>query len=135
MTKKLTLHNDVQQISKLADFVDAIAEEASIDSSLAMSLNLALEEAVTNVVMYAYLAGDEGDVDIVAELSDGSLLFTISDKGIPFDPTKKEDADITLGVEERQIGGLGIFLVRQLMDTVEYERKDGYNILTMKKKL
>ena len=135
MTKKLTLHNDVQQISKLADFVDAIAEEASIDSSLAMSLNLALEEAVTNVVMYAYPAGDEGDVDIVAELSDGSLLFTISDKGIPFDPTKKEDADITLGVEERQIGGLGIFLVRQLMDTVEYERKDGYNILTMKKKL
>ncbi|MBQ7663118.1 MAG: ATP-binding protein [Prevotella sp.] len=135
MTKKLTLHNDVQQISKLADFVDAIAEEASIDPSLAMSLNLALEEAVTNVVMYAYPAGEEGDVDIVAELSDGSLLFTISDKGIPFDPTKKEDADITLGVEERQIGGLGIFLVRQLMDTVEYERKDGYNILTMKKKL
>ena len=135
MTKKLTLHNDVQQISKLADFVDAIAEEASIDPSLAMSLNLALEEAVTNVVMYAYPAGEEGDVDIVAELSDGSLLFTISDKGIPFDPTKKEDADITLGVEERQIGGLGIFLVRQLMDTVEYERKDDYNILTMKKKL
>jgi anti-sigma regulatory factor (Ser/Thr protein kinase) len=135
MTKKLTLHNDVQQISKLADFVDTIAEEASIDPSLAMSLNLALEEAVTNVVMYAYPAGEEGDVDIVAELSDGSLLFTISDKGIPFDPTKKEDADITLGVEERQIGGLGIFLVRQLMDTVEYERKDGYNILTMKKKL
>lgn len=135
MTKKLTLHNDVQQISKLADFVDAIAEEASIDPSLAMSLNLALEEAVTNVVMYAYPAGEEGDVDIVSELSDGSLLFTISDKGIPFDPTKKEDADITLGVEERQIGGLGIFLVRQLMDTVEYERKDGYNILTMKKKL
>lgn len=135
MTKKLTLHNDVQQISKLADFVDAIAEEASIDPSLAMSLNLALEEAVTNVVMYAYPAGEEGDVDIVAELSDGTLLFTISDKGIPFDPTKKEDADITLGVEERQIGGLGIFLVRQLMDTVEYERKDGYNILTMKKKL
>ena len=135
MTKKLTLHNDVQQISKLADFVDTIAEEASIDPSLAMSLNLALEEAVTNVVMYAYPAGEEGDVDIVAELSDGSLLFTISDKGIPFDPTKKEDADITLGVEERQIGGLGIFLVRQLMDTVEYERKDGYNILTMEKKL
>lgn len=135
MTKKLTLHNDVQQISKLADFVDAIAEEASIDPSLAMSLNLALEEAVTNVVMYAYPAGEEGDVDIVAELSEGTLLFTISDKGIPFDPTKKEDADITLGVEERQIGGLGIFLVRQLMDTVEYERKDGYNILTMKKKL
>lgn len=135
MTKKLTLHNDVQQISKLADFVDAIAEEASIDPSLAMSLNLALEEAVTNVVMYAYPAGEEGDVDIVAALSDGSLLFTISDKGIPFDPTKKEDADITLGVEERQIGGLGIFLVRQLMDTVEYKRKDGYNILTMKKKL
>lgn len=135
MTKKLTLHNDVQQISKLADFVDAIAEEASIDPSLAMSLNLALEEAVTNVVMYAYPAGEEGDVDIVAELSEGTLLFTISDKGIPFDPTKKEDADITLSVEERQIGGLGIFLVRQLMDTVEYERKDGYNILTMKKKL
>jgi anti-sigma regulatory factor (Ser/Thr protein kinase) len=59
----------------------------------------------------------------------------ISDSGIPFDPTTKEDADITLGVEERPIGGLGIFLVRQLMDTILYEYKDKKNILTLRKQL
>lgn len=135
MTKQLVLHNDVQQIALLSDFIDAVADEAGIEPSLAMSLNLALEEAVTNVVMYAYPEGTDGLVDILAE-SDGQVLsFVIKDTGIAFDPTQKEEADITLSAEERPIGGLGIFLVMNLMDDVKYERKDGYNILTISKKL
>ena len=135
MEKKLILQNEVEQLSKLSDFIDSIAEELSIDSSMAMSLNLAIEEAVTNVVMYAYPEGEVGNVVIIANFTEGMLIFTISDNGIPFDPTSKTDADVTLNVEERPIGGLGIFLVKNLMDFVGYKRKNGYNILTLKKKI
>lgn len=135
MTKQLTLHNDVQQIELLAEYIDSIADEAGINPSLAMSLNLALEEAVTNVIMYAYPEGTDGTVDIITEANDGLLTFIIKDSGKAFDPTQKEDADVTLSAEERQIGGLGIFLVKQIMDTVNYQRIDGQNILTLTKKL
>ena len=135
MTKQLILHNDVQQIELLAEYIDSIAEAAGIDPSLAMSLNLALEEAVTNVIMYAYTEGTDGTVDIITEANDGLLTFIIKDSGKAFDPTQKEDADVTLSAEERQIGGLGIFLVKQIMDTVNYQRIDGQNILTLTKKL
>jgi len=135
MTKQLTLHNNVQQIELLAEYIDLIADEAGINPSLAMSLNLALEEAVTNVIMYAYPEGTDGTVDIITEANDGLLTFIIKDSGKAFDPTQKEDADVTLSAEERQIGGLGIFLVKQIMDTVNYQRIDGQNILTLTKKL
>jgi len=129
------LHNNVQQIELLAEYIDLIADEAGINPSLAMSLNLALEEAVTNVIMYAYPEGTDGTVDIITEANDGLLTFIIKDSGKAFDPTQKEDADVTLSAEERQIGGLGIFLVKQIMDTVNYQRIDGQNILTLTKKL
>ena len=68
-------------------------------------------------------------------LAADTLNFVITDSGTPFDPTSVEDADVTLGVEDRPVGGLGIFLVRQIMDTVNYERVDGHNILTLSKKI
>jgi len=135
MTKRLILHNQVEQISQLEGFISEIADETGMDPALAMSMNLALEEAVTNVVLYAYPEGTDGEVNIDARFDKGILTFVLKDSGVPFDPTAKEDADITLGVEERPIGGLGIFLVKQLMDTVSYNYSDGCNILTMTKKL
>lgn len=135
MTKQLILHNQVEQISQLEGFISEIADETGMDTALAMSMNLALEEAVTNVVLYAYPEGTDGEVNIDARFDKGILTFVLKDSGVPFDPTAKEDADITLGVEERPIGGLGIFLVKQLMDTVSYNYSDGCNILTMTKKL
>jgi len=136
MEKNLTLTNDVQQVTLLEDYINTIAEEADIDMSLALSLNLALEEAVTNVILYAYPEGQTGTVDIKAIVDDSRrLTFIISDSGIPFDPTQKEDADVTLSVEERPIGGLGIFLVKQIMDDVTYERTNDRNILSMAKQL
>lgn len=135
MQKHLTLHNDVQQVTLLADYIDAVADESALDPALAISLNLALEEAVANVILYAYPEGTQGDVDITTTVADGVLTFIIADEGVPFDPTQKEEADVTLGLEERPIGGLGIFLVRQIMDTVGYERREGRNILTLTKKL
>jgi anti-sigma regulatory factor (Ser/Thr protein kinase) len=100
-----------------------------------MSLNLAMEEAVVNVMDYAYPEGQQGNVEIEA-MTDGEwLTFVISDSGVPFDPTTKEDADTTLSAEERPIGGLGIFLVRQLMDVIQYQRDGDKNVLTLRKKL
>lgn len=135
MKKTLVLSNDIRQIPELAAFVEALAEELSLNPAEAMSLNLALEEAVTNVMMYAYPAGVTGQVELDVDALPGRLVFELSDSGVPFDPTAAPDADISLGVEERPIGGLGIFLVRQIMDSVEYARRGGKNILTLTKKL
>ena len=133
--RHLVLHNDIQQIPQLAEFVEKVADEAKIDQGLAMSINLALEEAVTNVIMYAYPEGSDGLVDVEAIIREKSLDFIVSDDGIAFDPTAAEEADITLGVEDRPIGGLGIFLVRKIMDSVTYERTNGKNILSMHKNI
>ena len=128
---KMTFDNDIKQIPKLEGFMDEVQEATGIDTSLTMSLNLALEEAVTNVMMYAYPKGQHGNVNLKAILRDSSIEFVLWDKGVPFDPTAAPEADTTLGVEERAIGGLGIHLVRNIMDTVSYENKNGMNILTM----
>ena len=126
----IVMRNDIQQIPTLAEWIESL----NIPASLNMTINLALEEAVTNVMLYAY-PNENGNVLIEAEKSDRKITFIISDNGIPFDPTQRPEADITLSAEERSIGGLGIHLVRQIMDDIHYERKDDRNILTLVKKL
>ena len=134
-TETLTLHNDISEVPQLNDFIEAVAERLGIEPSTALQLQLAVEEAVVNVMDYAYPPDSVGEVS-VATTSDGQCLkIVISDSGTPFDPTQQEKADISLSVEERQIGGLGIFLVNEIMDTVSYERKDGKNVLTLTKQL
>jgi len=129
----LTLHNDIEQISLLPEFVETVADQAKLDPETTMNLNLALEEAVANVISYAYPKGTDGLVDIDASVVEHKITFVITDSGIAFDPTAKEEVDITLGMDERPIGGLGIHLVRTIMDTVSYERKEEQNILTITK--
>lgn len=135
MKHHLTLHNDVQEVPQLAAFIDEVSEACGIDMATSMSLNLAMEEAVVNVMNYAYPAGTLGNVDIDAEFADGRLTFVLCDSGKPFDPTQASEPDLTLQAEDRPIGGLGIFLVRQIMDQVEYQYRDGKNILTLSKNI
>ena len=129
--RSVTLTNDVQEVPRLNAFVDEVCEDMGCDMETTMRMNLAIEEAVVNVIDYAYPSGTVGSIDIKVTIYDNHMEFVISDSGTPFDPTKKEDVDISLPVEERRIGGLGIHLVRQLMDKINYERKDGRNILTL----
>lgn len=131
----LTLRNNVQDVPQLAVFVDQVCEAAGFSASIAMQMNLAMEEAVVNVMNYAYPKGIEGEIRIEAQAVNGRVTFVIIDSGTPFDPTAKEDADTSLSAEERPIGGLGIFLVRQLMDVVSYEYKDGKNMLMLQKEV
>jgi sigma-B regulation protein RsbU (phosphoserine phosphatase) len=132
--RHLILHNDIREIPQLATFMETIAAETKMDSSLAMSLNLALEEAVSNVILYAYPKGSDGLVDVEAYIHEDRLDFIVTDSGRPFDPTSVADPDLTLDVKDRPVGGLGIYLVKSIMDHVSYARQEGKNILSMTKK-
>ena len=133
--RRIVLHNDIRQIPQLAQFVETIAADKKLDQGLTMSLNLALEEAVTNVILYAYPPDADGLVVIEALITPGRITFTLSDSGVAFDPTAEPDPDVEASLESRAIGGLGIHLVRQIMDSLQYERKEGKNVLTMIKNI
>ena len=98
-------------------------------------LNLVIEEAVVNVINYAYPKEEHQSIYLSANLHEDSIVFVLTDTGKEFDPTQAPEADITLSAEERPIGGLGIFLIRQIMNEVKYQRIDGKNVLTLEKKL
>ena len=129
--RHLTLRNDIGDIPRLHEFMQSITDETGMGHPLAMSLNLALEEAVSNVMLYAYPEGTEGRVDIDAHIRDDSFEFVLSDSGVPFDPTEAAEPDLELDVAQRPVGGLGIYLVKRIMDRVTYAREDGKNVLTM----
>jgi sigma-B regulation protein RsbU (phosphoserine phosphatase) len=135
MGEGITLKNDVKEVEKLGSFVKQVAESLSLDKSLTGKLRLAVEETVVNVMEYAYPQGTTGDVNIRATSNGRRLKFIISDSGIPFNPTEVTAADTTLSAEERPIGGLGILLVRELMDSINYERINGQNVLTLTKSI
>ena len=133
---QLKLRNNLSEIPKIETFVNEVASVAGIKDHLTTSsINLALEEAITNVIMYAYPSGIDGPVYLEAVISEGKATFILSDTGKPFDPTKAEEVDVTLAAEDRPIGGLGIHLVRTIMDNVSYEYLSGKNILMMTKNL
>ncbi len=102
------------------------------NAELQFKIRLSIEEAVENIVRYAY-EGGAGYLEAATSLDNGMLTVSLTDSGTPFDPLAKPDPDITLSAEDRPIGGLGIFLCKQLMDDIYYNYKDGCNILTMKK--
>ncbi len=122
-TPALIMRNDIEQIPTLAEWIEGLG----VPEELNMPINLALEEVVSNVMLYAY---PHSSGRVIVEHT-APMVFTITDSGIPFDPTKQKEADITLSAEERQIGGLGIHLVRQIMDEVIYERIEDKNVLTL----
>jgi anti-sigma regulatory factor (Ser/Thr protein kinase) len=135
MEKSIILGNDISEISKLNEFVEEIGNEFSLTPDVVFNVNLVLEEAIVNVINYAYPKEKHESIYLSAQLHEGSIVFVLTDTGMQFDPTKAPEADITLSLEERPIGGLGIFLIRQIMNEVSYERIDGKNVLTLSKKL
>jgi sigma-B regulation protein RsbU (phosphoserine phosphatase) len=133
LDETIVLKNDVAQTPALNEFVKQVCARLSLDDGLTRHIRLAVEEAVVNVMEYAYPDGQEGDVTVTAQANATRLKVTISDEGRHFDPTQKELADVTLSAEERSIGGLGLLLVRELMDSINYEREGKRNVLTLRK--
>lgn len=132
----LILDNRVSELKKLNAFVEQTCGEAGIDRELTMNINLALEEAVSNVIFYAFPKdGTRHRITVRFNIRGNEMTYTVSDSGMPFNPLARADADTTLCAEDRRIGGLGIFLVKQIMDRVEYERKGAENILKLTKSI
>jgi len=135
LRKSLVLPNDTSDVPRLNDFVGEVCQTVGLESIVAMQVKLAIEEAVVNVMKYAYPQGTRGDVTIEAVSNDVRLKFTIIDSGKPFDPTVLPEVDTTLPAKDRRIGGLGIHIVRQFMDSINYERSGNLNILAIRKNL
>ena len=135
-SRRLIMKNEMSEVGRLRTFFFSVCREHGIDDETAKILNLALEEWVANVINYAYPKGMRGHVEVTADVTDDVLTLVIKDHGAVFDPTQHAEVDIDADLDERAIGGLGIHLIRTIMDTVDYERTaDGYNRLVLTKKL
>ena len=134
MRKSIVLPNDTQEVPRLNSFIEEVCQTVGFDENVTMQVKVAVEEAVVNVMKYAYPIGQRGDVTIEAASNDVRLKITIIDCGKPFDPTVQGEVDTTLSAEQRNIGGLGIHIMRQNMDSINYERMDNLNVLTLRKK-
>ena len=126
MTKELRIKNQMSELEKVSQFIDEIGEELGLSMELIMNLNLVMEEMVVNVISYAYPEGTDAE---------NELTLVLSDQGKEFDPTKKKDSDMSVNPAERELGGMGIYIVKNLMNKVTYQRLEGRNLLTMTKSI
>ncbi len=135
MKKEITIKNHVSELERVSQFVEEIGEEQGLSMELRMNLNLVMEEMVSNVIFYAYPEGTEADIELTAESNGKELTFVLSDRGREFDPTAKKDPDTSVNPADREIGGMGIYIVKNIMNKVTYQRLEGKNLLTMKKNI
>ncbi len=134
--QELQIEAKVGNLPKVLAFVDEILERTDCSIPIQMQIDVAVEEVFVNIANYAY-SPQTGPATIQIEITESpaTAVITFLDKGSPFDPTKREDPDTTLPVNKRQIGGLGIYMVKKSMDTVTYRREEGQNILCIQKKI
>ena len=135
MKKEIRIKNRLDELVRVNQLVEEIGEELGLDMELQMNLNLVMEEMVVNVISYAYPEGMEADIELLAESDGKELTFVLSDRGKEFDPTMNEttDSDMDINPAERDLGGMGIYIVKNIMNEVTYQRLEGKNLLTMKK--
>jgi anti-sigma regulatory factor (Ser/Thr protein kinase) len=132
--EKLTIDAKVENLATATNFITESLEEKDCSIKIILQMELVMEEIFVNVASYAYRP-NVGPVTICKEFDDApqAIIITFIDSGVSYNPLEHEDPDINAGVDERDIGGLGIFLVKKNVDAIYYERKDGQNILTLKK--
>lgn len=134
--KELKIEAAVERLDEVLAFIDAELEARDCPMKAQMQIDVAAEEMFVNVASYAYAPG-HGEALIQIETDPDTRVFSVTliDSGIPYDPLKKADPDVTLSAEERGIGGLGIYMVKKSMDAVSYRRENGQNIFRMEKKI
>ena len=131
---ELKIAATIENLEPLTAFVDEQLEAHDCSLKAQTQIDVAIDELFTNIARYAYGA-ETGEAVIAVEFPDGFAEITFRDWGTPYNPLENPDPDITLPAEERQIGGLGIFMVKKSMDAVSYRYEDGQNVLTIRRKL
>ena len=134
--KELTIEATVENIAAVTDFVNAELESLGCPMKAQLQIDVAIDELFGNIAHYAYNP-ETGPATVRVEVEEDpmSVVVTFIDHGKPYDPLSRDDPDVTLSAEEREIGGLGVFLVKKTMDDVSYEYRNGQNILRIKKNI
>jgi anti-sigma regulatory factor (Ser/Thr protein kinase) len=133
-TLEIKLKNKVSELDGVNQTLREFGQRHGLASKVIHDLNLAMEEILTNIISYGYTDNREHEVKVRLSAQLGEVSVEIEDDGQPFNPLEAPEPDITKPLEERKIGGLGIHLVRKLMDSLEYKRQGARNLLTIKKK-
>ncbi len=134
--KEMSVRASIENVPVVTDFVESILDEHDFDIKAKTQICIAIDEIFSNIAQYAY-APDTGDATVKVDITENPKAVTITfiDSGTPYNPLAKSDPDTTLSAEERRIGGLGIYMVKKSMDEMNYEHKNGLNILSFKKKI
>lgn len=134
--KELTVEATVESIPVIMEFVDGQLEQFDCPMKAQAQIDIAIDELFSNIVHYAYYPGT-GPATVRVEVMEEplSVVITFIDQGVPYDPLAKADPDVTLSAEERDVGGLGIYIVKKNMNEITYEYKDGKNILRIRKEI
>ncbi len=134
--KELTIDATVENIEKVTEFVDQQLEKFGCPLRAQTQINIAIDELFGNIAHYAYGQG-VGPATVQVEVIEEplSVVITFIDHGVPYNPLDTDDPDISLSAEKREIGGLGIYIVKKSMDSIHYEYHNGRNILTIKKNI
>ena len=134
--KTLTLKAELDRIGEVTAFIEEQLEAVDCPMKAQMQIDMAVDELFSNIAHYAYGEGTgEAAVSFDFDAQTRMVSVTFEDTGVPYDPLKKDDPDVSLSVEEREVGGLGIFLVKKTMDAMEYERRGDRNVLVIRKKI
>ncbi len=124
----------LENLEKLVEFALDALRRTGVGEREAAPVHLAIDEACTNCISYAYPEGQEGEIELACRIEPEEIVFTIRDWGRPFNPLKAEAPDLSLGIEDRPVGGLGIYLMKKSCDRLEYRREEGANVLRIIKK-
>ena len=130
---KLKIRNELEEIDRLREEIVKFVQENSLSEDILFALDLCIEELITNVIFYGYEDQNRHEIEVSLSLANRLLTLQIKDDGREFDPTLMPEPDLDVPLEERKIGGLGIHLVRNYMNSMEYKREAGFNIITVKK--
>ena len=131
MTVSFRLMSQLAELTRLTEGITRLGMEHHLPDEILYHLNLALEEVVSNIIRHGYGEREDGEVSIAIELTPEAIAVTVEDDGVAFNPLEHPGPDLTAPLEERKVGGLGVYLVRQLMDVVDYRAEGGRNILRM----
>ena len=132
---EISLVNDLRELAGVASEIDHYCEARDLEPQVAYAVNLSVDEILTNTISYGYDDDETHRIELVVRMEDGALVVVIADDSAAFDVTAETQPELDAPLSERDPGGLGLFLVHQMMDGVEYRRRDGRNIVTLTKRV